>query len=64
MSCWSAALWLSVSEANEELADGFHFAVVMSVTLASSRSMEDAVGMGTFVGTRSACHRSIVHMSL
>jgi len=65
VNCLSVALWLLLSGTNDELADGFCSAVVMSVILASSRSMEDAVGMGTFVGNQgNMSHIHCAHVSM
>jgi len=65
MSCWRAALWLSLSGANGELVDGFCIAVVTSVIPASSKSMEDAMGMGAFIGNHvSVSHICCVHVSV
>jgi len=52
MSCWRAALWLLLSGANGELADGFCNAVVTSVIPARSKSMDNAMGIGAFVGNQ------------
>jgi len=52
MSCCSAALWLLVNGASGELADGFCKAVVMSWMPGRTRSMDDAVDMGTLVGSQ------------
>jgi len=41
-----------LSGANGELADGFCNAVVMLAIPTSSKSMEDAMGMGAFVGNQ------------
>jgi len=68
MSCCKAALWLSLSGANGELADGFCNAVMTSVIPASSKSMDDAVGMGALVGNQVSmlhihcAHVSVIHM--
>jgi len=45
MSCWRAALWLSVNGANGELVDGLHNAVVMLAIPAKMSLVDEAVGM-------------------
>jgi len=52
INCWSALLWLSVSGAKGELADGLHSTMVMSVIPAKMRSMDNTVGMGHLVGSQ------------
>jgi len=67
-SCCRAVLWLLLSEANGELVDGFFSAVVTSAIPASSKSMEDTMGMGAFVGNHVSvshihcAHVSVIHM--
>jgi len=51
MSCWSAAPWLSVSGSSGELGDGFCRAEEILCIPAKTRSMDEAVGMGTLVGS-------------
>jgi len=69
-SCCRAALWLSVSRANGELADGLCNAMVMSEIPAKMRSMDKAVGMGHLVGNQVSVsqmhctHVSVIHMVL
>jgi len=65
MSCWRAALWLLLSGANGELADGLCNVVVTSAIPTSSRSREDVMGMGTFVGNHvSVSHIHCAHVSV
>jgi hypothetical protein len=45
-----AVTWLSVMGAKDEAGDGCRRAVVMSYRAARIRSLEDAMGMVTFVG--------------
>ncbi len=52
MSCMSAVLWLSVSGARGEFGDRLRKVAVMSVTPARIISIENMVGMVTFVGNQ------------
>ncbi len=65
MSCLRAEIWLSLSGANGELADGFCNVVAMLVIPARSKSIEDAMGMGAFVGNQvSMSHIHCAHVSV
>ena len=50
VSWWSAATWLSVSGSSGEPGEGLVSAARMSVMPARIKSLEEAIGMVTFVG--------------